>query len=36
MPGVITPCQPGWPNVGNFHQIPYKFNGKWVGMLWNP
>jgi hypothetical protein len=21
--------------AGTFHQIPCKFNGKWVGMLWN-
>ena len=23
------------PAVGSFHQIPCKFNGKWVGLLWN-
>jgi hypothetical protein len=34
-PGVITPGQPGRAVVGNFHQIPCKFNGKWVGMPWN-
>ena len=32
---MINPVQPGGPAVGSFHQTPCKFNGKWVGMLWN-
>jgi hypothetical protein len=34
-PRVITPAQPGWPTVGNFHQIPCKFNWKWAGIRWD-
>jgi hypothetical protein len=32
-PGVITPSQPEGTTVGHFHQIPYKFNEKWVGII---
>jgi hypothetical protein len=34
-PRVITPGQPGGLEVGSFHHIQFKFNGKRVGMLWN-
>jgi hypothetical protein len=34
-PRMITSAQPGGPAVGNFHQIPCKFNGTWVGILWD-
>ena len=35
VPGVIPPGQPGGPSIDNCHQIPCKFNGKWVGTLCN-
>ena len=31
-PRVMTFAQSGGPKVGSFHQIPCKFNRKWVGM----
>jgi hypothetical protein len=34
-PGVVTPAQPGGPTTGNFHQIAWRSNGKWVGILCN-
>ena len=35
VPGVMTPAQPGGPLIDSCHQIPCKFNGKWVGTLCN-
>ena len=32
---MITPGQSVGPSVGDFHQITYNFNGKWVVALWN-